>query len=78
MAKLTITIDTSNAAFDPHPRFEIIATLLDFVARIEHDIIRLDTLGALTLYDTNGNTCGSVAYTADASDTTDSKDDQTS
>lgn len=55
MKKLTITIETTNEAFQPDPWFEVARILADLTERIERNG------GApFTLRDLNGNTVGKV------------------
>lgn len=58
--QITITIETSNAAFDDAPASEV-ARILRFLAhRFEQD-----GLVDRKLYDDNGNACGNVAIESD-------------
>ncbi len=56
--RITITIDTGNAAFDDAPAREIANILRDLAQRIQ-----IDGLPPSFLRDTNGNTCGFVSVT---------------
>lgn len=54
--KITIQIDTDNAAFDVAPMEEVAAILADAVDHLES----IPAHSEVNLYDTNGNRCGFV------------------
>jgi hypothetical protein len=56
MERVTITIETQNAAFDDAPAYEIARILRDLAERFERDEIP-----PRILFDANGNAAGSVA-----------------
>ncbi len=55
MAKLSITIQTDNAAFEGDPSVELARILADYAASLERESLR-----DRKLYDINGNPVGRV------------------
>lgn len=56
MERITITIETGNAAFEDEPATEIARILRDIAARFEAG----SAFGGVQVRDINGNTCGGI------------------
>jgi hypothetical protein len=61
MEKITIEIETGNAAFDDAPATEIARILRNAAERIEGGDV-----DGFPLYDLNGNKCGALHITGEA------------